>query len=111
MRQAHEGGESMKPLAFLLIAIPAHAAITGTVINQTTGKPQPGATVAFYRVATATGPELIDQAKSDTQGNFTINQTPQGPALLRTAFDGVTYNHMLPPGRPTTGVMLDVYNT
>ena len=23
---------------------------------------------------------------------------PQGPHLIRTAFDGVTYNHMLPPG-------------
>ena len=50
--------------------------------------------------ARSTGLELIDQAKSDAQGNFTINQTPQGPHLIRTAFDGVTYNHMLPPGRP-----------
>ena len=53
---------------------------------------------------------MIDQAKSDAQGNFTINQTPQGPHLIRTAFDGVTYNHMLPPGRPTTGIPIEVYN-
>jgi hypothetical protein len=101
----------MSKLTILLLAAPAYAAITGTVINQSTGKPQPGATVAFYRVATATGPELIDQAKSDAQGHFTINQTPQGPTLLRTAFDGITYNHMLPPGSPTSGLTLDVYNT
>lgn len=101
----------MSKLALLLVAAPLYAAITGTVINQSTGKPQPGATVAFYRVATATGPELIDQAKSDAQGKFTINQTPQGPTLLRTAFDGITYNHMLPPGSPTSGLTLDVYNT
>jgi hypothetical protein len=112
MRQADEGGESMKSLALFLIALPATAAITGTVINRSTGKPQPGATVAYYKVATASGPELVDQAKSDAQGNFTINQTPPpGPSLLRTAFDGVTYNHMLTPGSPTTGVTLDVYNT
>jgi len=102
----------MKSLALFLIALPATAAITGTVINRSTGKPQPGATVAYYKVAQANGPELVEQAKSDAQGNFTINQTPPpGPSLLRTAFDGVTYNHMLTPGSPTTGVTLDVYNT
>jgi hypothetical protein len=67
--------------------------------------------VALYKLATADGLSLIDQAKSDAQGNFTINQTPQGPHLIRTAFDGVTYNHMLPPGRPTSGIALDVYNS
>jgi hypothetical protein len=111
MRKADEGGESVKTVGFLLLALPAYAAITGTVINQSTGKPQQGATVAFYRVATATGPELVEQAKSDSQGNFTINQMPQGPSLIRTAFDGVTYNHMLPPGQPTTGLSIDVFNS
>jgi hypothetical protein len=94
----------------LLLAAQAYAAVTGTVTNQSTGKPQAGATVALYRLATRTGLELIDQAKSDAQGNFTINQTPQGPHLIRTAFDGVTYNHMLPPGQPTTGIPIEVYN-
>jgi hypothetical protein len=111
MRQTHEGGESMKILALFLAAMPATAAISGTVINRSTGKPQQGATVAFYKVATATGPELVDQAKSDANGNFTINQTPPpGPSLLRTAFDGLTYNHMLTPGSPASGITLDVYN-
>ena len=53
---------------------------------------------------------MIDQAKTDAQGNFTINQTPQGPHLIRTAFDGVTYNHMLPPGRRPPGSRIEVYN-
>jgi len=101
----------MRLLATILAATAAHAAITGTVINRSTGKPQAGATVAFYKVATATGPELVDQAKSDADGKFSISQTPPpGPSLLRTAFDGITYNHMLPPGSPTTGITLDVYN-
>ena len=99
----------MRFLPFLL-AVQAFAAVTGTVTNQSTGKPQAGATVALYRLATRTGLELIDQVKSDAQGNFTINQTPQGPHLIRTAFDGVTYNHMLPPGQPTTGIPIEVYN-
>ncbi len=100
----------MRILIAFLLAAQAYAAVTGTVTNQSTGKPQAGATVALYRLATRTGLELIDQAKSDAQGNFTINQTPQGPHLIRTAFDGVTYNHMLPPGQPVTGIPIEVYN-
>uniref|UniRef100_Q01YR8 Carboxypeptidase regulatory-like domain-containing protein n=1 Tax=Solibacter usitatus (strain Ellin6076) TaxID=234267 RepID=Q01YR8_SOLUE len=100
----------MRALIGLLLVAQAYAAVTGTVTNQSTGKPQAGATVALYKLATRTGLELIDQAKSDAQGNFTINQTPQGPHLIRTAFDGVTYNHMLPPGQPTTGIPIEVYN-
>ena len=102
MRRAMSASWPAAPLRF--------AAVTGTVTNQSTGKPQAGATVALYKLGTQIGLELIDQAKSDAQGNFTINQTPQGPHLIRTAFDGVTYNHMLPPGRPTTGIPIEVYN-
>jgi hypothetical protein len=87
------------------------AAISGTVVNRTTGKPQAGATVGFYKLGEQNGLEMIDQAKSDAQGNFSINQVPQGPSLIRTAYDGVTYNHMLPPGSPTTGLTLDVFNS
>jgi hypothetical protein len=95
---------------FLLFSSPLFAAITGEVRNETTGKPQAGATVALYKLGTQNGLELIDQAKSDAQGQFTINQEVRGPHLIRTAFDGVTYNHMLPPGQPTTGLTLEVYN-
>jgi hypothetical protein len=96
---------------FALLVLPAllSAAVTGTVINRTTGQPQAGATVGLNRLG-QNGIELIDQAKSDAQGHFTINQQIQGPHLLRTAFDGVTYNHMLPPGTPSTDVTVDVFN-
>ena len=96
-------------IALLLIS-PLSAAVTGTVINKTTGKPQPGATVGFNKLGQG-GIELIDQAKSDAEGHFTINQDVSGPPhLLRTAYDGVTYNHMLPPGSPTTDLTIEVYN-
>src|SRR5262249_5800101 len=41
-----------------------------------------------------------------------INQDITGrvPHLLRTAYDGVTYNHMLPPGSPTNSLTIDVYS-
>ncbi len=49
--------------------------------------------------------------KSDAAGKFSIVQNPPGPRLLQSAYDGVTYAHMLPPGAPSTGVALDVYNS
>jgi hypothetical protein len=97
-------------LSFLMLASLASAAIDGTVTNRTTGKPQPGATVTVYKI-TQNGPESVESVKSDAAGKFRIDQSLQGPRLLQTAYDGVTYNHMLPPGRPSTGVALDVYNS
>ena len=98
----------------LLFAASASAAVTGTVINKTTGKPQAGATVALNKLGQQLGIEMIDQAKSGADGSFTIDQDIPGgqtPYLIRTAYDGVTYNHMLPPGSPTTGLTIEVYNS
>jgi hypothetical protein len=100
----------MRSLLLFLIASTAMAEVSGTVTNQSDGKPQAGATVALYKLGAQTGLELIAQAKSDAQGNFRIDQTPVGPHLVRTAFDGVTYNHMLPPGQPTAGLAIEVFN-
>src|SRR4051812_28365556 len=93
----------------LLASTAAVAAVDGTVVNQTTGKPQPGATVTLYKLGQA-GMESVESVKSDAQGRFSINQDPKGPHLIQTAFDGVTYNHMLPPGSSPTGLSLDVFN-
>ena len=46
---------SARLLLLFLLSAPLFAQITGTVTNQTTGKPQSGATVALYKVATRTG--------------------------------------------------------
>src|SRR5687767_12937384 len=110
MRQADEGGEMRFIAALLLATLPALAAVSGTVVNGTTGQPQAGATVGLNKLS-QNGIELIDQAKSDAQGKFTIDQEIRGPHLIRTAYDGVTYNHMLPPGSPTTGLTLEVYKS
>jgi hypothetical protein len=102
----------MRRIGFvLLLCAPAIAAVTGTVVNGTTGQPQAGATVSLYKLGQENGFELIDQAKSDAQGKFTINQELQGPYVIRTGYEGVTYNHMLPPGSPATNLTLDVYNS
>jgi len=99
----------MRPLATLLGACAAWAEVSGTVTNKTTGQPQAGATVTLYKLAAETGLEALTSVKSGADGKFTMPDTPKGPHLVQTAFDGVTYNHMLPPGRPSTGLALEVY--
>jgi hypothetical protein len=96
-------------LSLAALALPARA-IDGTVINRTSGKPQPGATVSLYKLG-QDGMESLESVKSDAQGRFQIKQDVQGPRLIQTAFDGVTYNHMLPPGSSSTGIALEVYNS
>jgi len=95
----------------LLFCAPAFAAVTGTVMNGTTGQPQAAATVGFYKFGQG-GMEKVDQGKTDAQGRFSIDREPeaQGPSMLRVEIDGVTYNHMMPPGSPSAGIELSVYN-
>ncbi len=100
----------MRILAGFVLAFAAWAEVTGSVTNGTTAKPQAGATVTLYKLAEA-GMEAMTSVKSGGDGSFTIPDTlAPGPYLIQTAFDGVTYNHMLPPGSPTSGLALTVYN-
>jgi len=100
----------MKSLLLLAVALPAFAEINGTVVNQSTGKPQAGATVGIYTMGNKNGLELVDQAKSDAQGKFTVNKDLPGMLLIRTAFGGITYNHRIAPTDPRTGIGLEVYD-
>ena len=64
----------MRKIGFvLLLCAPAWAAVTGTVVNRTTGQPQAGATVGLYNFG-QDGLDLVERAKSDAQGKFTINR-------------------------------------
>jgi len=96
---------------FLLLALPLSAAVTGTVMNGTTGAPQGAAKVTLYKFGQG-GMEPVTDTRTDAQGRFSINQvlTGRGPAMLRVEVDNVTYNQMIPPGTPSTGLTLQVYN-
>ena len=97
-------------LLALLAASSAFASITGIVTNGTSNKPQGGATVTLYKLGQA-GMETVVSVKSAADGKFTIDSDAQGPHLIQTAFDGVTYNHMLPPNAPRTGLDLKVFSS
>lgn len=98
----------MNRLIFLL-ALPLMAAVDGTVVNRTTGKPQADATVTIYKLGQA-GMESLESVKSDAQGKFLFQATATGgPHLVQAAFEGVTYNKMITPGAPATGLEVEVF--
>lgn len=96
-------------LALVFSCLPAFAAISGTVVNGTTGQPQAGITVTLLRMGPK-GPEPAGEIKADAQGKFKLDQPVTGPTLVRATLDGVTYNHVLVPGMPSDGITLDIYN-
>lgn len=95
--------------ALLVCAVPALAAVDGIVTNRTVNLPQAGAAISLYKMGQG-GMEAVGQAKTDPFGKFTIDQAVEGPHLLQTVVEGVTYNLMLAPGTPSTGLKLDVFS-
>ena len=118
MRQADGGGRHEARHASrcsCAVGAPMHAAVDGTVINGTTGKPQAGATVTLFQ-PTQQGPQFIDSVKTDAAGQVRASRRKCPPARRRPAaaagrLRGVQYNKMLPPGTPTTGVEIPVYES
>jgi hypothetical protein len=103
----------MKGILALCLLLPtAQAAVDGTVVNRTTGKPQPGAVVTLYGLGAGPGGmKPIQTVKSDAQGAFKIDHDIGGPHLLQTIYSGVVYNEMLQPGSKTSGLELAVYES
>lgn len=54
--------------------------------------------------------QQIATTTSGDDGAFSMDATPQGVALVQADFQGVTYTMALPPGTPTTGLQVSVYN-
>ncbi|MBZ5634454.1 MAG: carboxypeptidase-like regulatory domain-containing protein [Acidobacteriia bacterium] len=100
-------------LALALVLVPASlfAAIEGTVINGTTGKPEPSVKISLVQPG-AGGMQAIASATSDANGKFSIDhELPPPPALLQADYKGVQYTQVQPPGRPTTGIQFQIYES
>ena len=98
-------------LALLSFCAPAIAAVSGTVINGTTGQPQSGVQVNLVQPG-AGGMQQLGSATSGADGAFTVDKDPGpgGPALIQATYSGVTYTKIMPPGTPTSGVQVPVYD-
>src|SRR6185503_77792 len=117
VRKTHEvlrrmrEGNVMRVFLLLISVSSVFAAIEGTVINGTTGKPQPSVTVSLVQPG-AGGMQAIATATSDANGKFSIDHDlPPPPALLQADYKGVTYTQVQPPGRPPTGIQFQIYES
>ncbi|MGB7435594.1 MAG: hypothetical protein WBR26_21380 [Candidatus Acidiferrum sp.] len=92
---------------FLTAAVDA-GTLSGTVINRTTGKPEPDVDLDLLS-PTASMAELAT-AKSDAQGHFSVTKDSIGmaPVLIRATFHDVSFNTFSPPGSPNVDV--EVYD-
>ena len=86
------------------------ASIDGTVLNGTTGKPQPGVDLTLVKPGQQ-GMKTIGTAQSDTSGHFLFpnDQPGNGPQLLQATYHGVNYNKLMTPNLPTSDVKILVY--
>lgn len=98
-------------LAAILWPVALHAAVDGTVVNKTTGKPEANTVVTLMKLGQ--GMQNVGSVKTDAQGKFvfTVDADAQAPMLVQASKAGVNYNKMLPPGTSRSGVALDVFET
>ncbi len=103
-------GDGMRLLLALLIAGSLQAAIDGTVVNRTTGKPQAGVNVTLVKPGQG-GMRTIGTTVSDAAGHFGFAQDEPGggPQLLQANYKGVNYNKLMTPNIPTSNVELDIF--
>ncbi len=97
--------------ALLAISTPVlFAAMDGTVVNRTTGKPETGVTVTLVKPG-QNGMQTIGTTKTDGAGHFVFekDQPGGGPQLLQADYKGVHYNKLMTPNVPTSNVQLEVY--
>jgi hypothetical protein len=97
----------VKAVILLLLSLPL-LALDGTVVNKTTGKPQPGVLVHATKM-TQGGMEPAGSSKADADGRFAIPSGGSAPLLVQAVYKGVTYTRQIPPGAPSSGIELDVW--
>ncbi|MDP8979078.1 MAG: hypothetical protein M3O35_00645 [Acidobacteriota bacterium] len=103
----------MKLFALLILAAALHSApIDGTVINRTSGKPQPSVILQVVQPGQA-GMQTIASAKADAAGKFVFENVPagNGPRIVQAIYQGVLYNKVLMPGAPATGLEVEVFDS
>jgi hypothetical protein len=105
-----KGDGVMKNIFLLLVSASAFAAVDGTVIDGTTGKPAPNTIVSLVQPGQG-GMQTLASVKSDADGHFQIDKSVQGPQLVQALYAGVLYNKVLMPGAPSNGLEVIVFDS
>jgi hypothetical protein len=93
----------------LLASLPALAAVDGTVINKTSGKPAAGVTVRLTSVG-QDGMKPLGRTETAADGSFKFDAPAEGMFLVQANWQGVQYTQNLPPNAPKTGIEMVVYD-
>lgn len=97
--------------ALLLASAVQLFALDGTVVNMTSGKPQAGVEINLVQPSQQ-GMVQLGNTKSGAQGEFEIDkEIPPGPGLVQATYEGTTYNMIITPGMPTSGIQVKVYDS
>ncbi|HML15451.1 MAG TPA: hypothetical protein VK419_00435 [Bryobacteraceae bacterium] len=103
----------MRSLLLLAASVSSvFAGVDGVVINGTTGKPQAAVMVSLMQPS-AQGLQTLATVRSDAEGKFKIDkEVPSGgPVMVQAIFDKASYTEMLPPGTPTSGIQVQVFDS
>jgi len=93
----------------LIAALPVFAAVDGTVVNKTTGKPAAGVTVRLTSLQQGVMKPL-GRAETGADGSFKFDVPAEGMFLVQANWQGVQYSQNLPPMAPKNGVEVDVWD-
>src|SRR5215472_10206957 len=86
-------------------------AVDGVVMNGSTSKPQAGVPVTLMQPG-QNGMKALASTKTDANGTFKIDKDiPPGPAIVQVLYEGATYNSVITPGSPTSGLSIVVNDT
>jgi hypothetical protein len=90
---------TLAALLFLQASGAAAGTLHGTVKNGTTGKPAAGVQLILLQLQG--GMQAVASAKSDAQGQFSIENSGIGaqPMLLRAVFNDINFHQPVPPGK------------
>jgi hypothetical protein len=105
-------GDGMKIFLLFATALSCFAAVDGVVINGTTGKPQASVMVSLMQPS-AQGLQTLATVRSDAEGKFKFDKDAPagGPVLMQAIYAKTSYTTMLPPGTPTSGVKVQVFDS
>lgn len=102
-------------LLFLLAFVSADAAVTGRVINRTTGQPAAGVPVTLIKMQISMDP--VGEVFTNNAGEFSFNDDlldasgARTVGMLRAEHQSVNYSHMLGPMMPKEGIEVEIFDS
>jgi len=99
-----------------IFTAPLHAAIEGTVVNATTGKPVPRVPVTLVKFGGAQGMTPVRELNTDADGRFSFDEallelgSQPVHGMLRTEHEGISYTKMIVPDVQLDDIQIEVYD-